>query len=132
MAGFAYSNAKNVSTGYIPFELNCGYHSCVFFEEETDPRPQSKMANKLSTELWKLLTVCQENFHHAQELQKKAHNKDVKPKSYALGHKVWLNNRYIKIKQNQKLEAKFFRPFQVLHLVSKQAYKIELSKNWKI
>ena len=26
MAEFAYNNAKNASTGYTPFKLNCGYH----------------------------------------------------------------------------------------------------------
>ena len=56
----------------------------------------------------------------------------MKPKSYALGDKVWLNSKYIKIKQNRKLEAKFFGPFQVLHPVGKQAYKLELPKKWRI
>ena len=74
------------------------------------------------------MTVCQENSHHAQELQKQAHNKDVKPRSYASGNKIWLNSKYIKIKCNQKLEAKFFGQFQVLRLVEKQAYKLELLK----
>lgn len=30
------------------------------------------------------------------------------------------------IKRNQKLEAKFFDPFQVLHLIKKQIYELEL------
>ena len=38
MAEFAYNNAKNASTGHRPFELNCGYHLCVSFKEDTDPR----------------------------------------------------------------------------------------------
>ena len=46
------------------------------------------------------MTVCRENFYYAQELQKRAHNKRVKPKSYALRDKVWLNSKYIKTKQN--------------------------------
>lgn len=34
--------------------------------------------------------------------------------------------------RNQKLEVKFFRPFQVLYLVRKQAYKLELLAREKI
>ena len=78
------------------------------------------------------MTVCWENLHHAQELQKQSHNKDVKPRSYALGNKVWLNSKYLKNKQKQKLETKFFGPFQVLHPIRKQAYKWELPKKWRI
>ena len=75
------------------------------------------------------MTVCRKNIYHAQKLQKQAYNKGVKHKSYALGDKVWLNGKYIKTKQNRKLEAKFFGPFQVLHLVGQQAYKLKLPKN---
>ncbi len=74
------------------------------------------------------MAVCRENFQYAQELQKQYHNKYAKPRSYALGDKVWLNSKYIKTKRNWKLEAKFFGPFRVLHPVGKQAYKIELPK----
>ena len=56
----------------------------------------------------------------------------MKLQSYALGEKVWLNSKYIKTKQNQKLEAKFFGPFQILHPVGKQTYKLDLSTKWKI
>ena len=44
------------------------------------------------------MTVCHENLHHAQELQKQAHDKGVKPRSYAFSNKVWLNSKYIKTK----------------------------------
>ena len=37
MAEFAYNNANNAGTGYTPFELNYGYHLCVFFKEDTNP-----------------------------------------------------------------------------------------------
>ena len=132
MAEFAYNNAKNASTGHTPFELNCGYHPRVSFEEDTDPRSRSKSADELSAELRDLMTVCRENLHHAQELQKRAHDKGVKPKSYAPGDKVWLNSKYIKTKRNRKLEAKFFGPFRMLHPVGKQAYKLKLPKKWRI
>ena len=78
------------------------------------------------------MTVCQQNLHHAQELQKRAHDKGVKPRSYAPGDKVWLSSKHLKTKRNCKLEAKFLGPFRVLHPVGKQAYKLELLKKWRI
>ena len=132
MAEFAYNNAKNASTGHTPFELNCGFHPRMSYEEDVDPRSQSKSADKLLAELRELMIVCRENLHHAQELQNRAHNKGVKPQSYASDEKVWLNSKYIKTKQNRKLEANFFGPFRVLHLVGKQTYKLELPKKWRI
>ena len=132
IAEFAYNNAKNTSTGHTPFKLNCSYHPHVSFKENTNPYSWLKTAVELLSELQELMTVCWKNVHHAQELQKQAYNKGVKPKSYTPGDKVWLKSKYIKTKQNWKLEAKFFRLFQVLHPVNKQAYKLELPKKWRI
>ena len=132
MAEFAYNNAKHASTRYTPFELNCGYHPFVSYKEYVDPCSRSKVADKLTEELRNLMATCRENLEHAQELQKRAHDKGTKPRSYAPGEKVWLNNKYIKTKCNRKLEAKFFGPFRVLHLVGSQAYKLELPKRWRI
>ena len=132
MAEFAYNNAKNASIGYTPFELNCGYHSRMSYKKKVNLRSKLKSADTLSAEPRKLMIVCQENLYHAQELQKRAHDKGIKPRNYASSGKVWLNSKYIKTKQNQKLKAKFFGPFQVLHLVGKQAYKLELPRKWKI
>ena len=88
MVEFAYNNTKNASTGHTPFELNCGYHPWMSYKKNVDPRSQSKLTEELSAELKELIIVCQENLHHTQELQKQAHNKGVKPRSYAPGKKV--------------------------------------------
>ena len=79
MAEFAYNNAKNASTGFTLFELNCRYHPRVSYEEDLDPRSKSRTAEELSSELQELMTVCQQNLHHAQKLQKRGHDKGVKP-----------------------------------------------------
>ena len=132
MTEFTYNNSKNASTGHTLFELNYGYHPQMSHEEEVDPRSQSKSTDELSEELRELIVICRENLHHAQKLQKRAHDKGVKPRSYAPGEKVWLNSKFIKTKRNRKLEAKFFGPFRVLYPVGKQAYKLELPKKWRI
>ena len=77
-AKFAYNNAKNASTGHTPFELNCGYHPRMSYEEDVDPRFQSKSADDLLAELRELMIVSPENLHHTQELQKRAYGKGVK------------------------------------------------------
>ena len=88
MAEFAYNNAKNASSGHTLFEWNCGYHLRMSYEDNVDPRSKSKSADDLLAELRELMIVCRENLYHAQELQKRAHDKGVKPKSYALSDKV--------------------------------------------
>ena len=128
MAEFTYNNTKNASTNYMPFELNCGYHPQVSYKKDLDPCSQSRTTEKLSSELRQLMTICQQNLHHAQELQKRGYNKGVKPQRYAPGDKVWLSSQHLKTKRNCKLEAKFLGFFHVLHLVGKQAYKLKLPK----
>ena len=132
MSKLTYNNAKNASMDHMLSELNYGYHPCVSFKEDTNPRSRLKTADKLSAELQELMTICREKLHHAQKLQKRPHDKGVKPRSYASSDKVWFNSKYIKTKQNRKLEAMFFGPFQVLHQVGKQAYKLKLPKRWRI
>ncbi len=132
MAEFTYNNAKNASFGHTPFELNYGYHLQASYKEDVNLHSQSKSADKLATELKNLMAVHKENLQHIQDLQKRYHNKYAKPRSYTLGVKVWLNSKYIQTKRNWKLEAKFFKPFRLLHPVGKQAYKLELPKKWRI
>ena len=128
MAEFAYNNTMNASTSHISFELNCGFHPYVSYKEDLDPCSKLKCAEKLSSKLQELMTVCQQNLHHTQEVQKQAYDKDVKLQSYAPGEKVWLSSKHLKTKRNCKLEAKFFGLFGELHPVGKQAYKLKLFK----
>ena len=79
-----------------------------------------------------LINICRQNLIHDQDLQKQSYDKGLKPRSYTLGEKVWLNSKPIKTKRNQKLKAKFFGPFRVFYPVGKQAYKLELLAKWRI
>ena len=62
IAKFAYNNAKNASTGYTSFELNCNYHPCVSYEKDIDPCSKSKSVDNLANDLKELMAVCRKNF----------------------------------------------------------------------
>ena len=65
MAEFAYNNAKYASTGYAPFDLNCGYYPHVSYEENVDPHSRSKVADELTEELRNFMAACRNNLQHA-------------------------------------------------------------------
>ena len=115
IAQFTYNNAKNASIGHMPFELNCNYHPQILYKEKVDSCSKSEITDKLAIELRELLIIFWENLHHTQELQQRAYDRKVKPRSYASNNKVWLNSKYIKTMHNRKLEVKFFVPFQMLY-----------------
>ena len=71
---------------------------------------------------------CQQNLHQTQKIQKQAHDKGVKPQSYALGNKIWLSSKHLNTKQNCNVKANFLVLFWVLHPVDKEAYKLKLLK----
>lgn len=50
---------------------------------------------------------------------KKLYGKGVKPRNYTFSNKIWLNYKYIKGKQKNKLKAKLFGIFQVVYQVKK-------------
>lgn len=128
MAEFTYNNAKNANISHTFFEFNYSYHLQASYKKNVNSCLQLKSAEKLASKLRKLMIVYKKNFQYAQRLQNQYYNKVIKPKSYTPSNKVWLNTKYIKTKQNRKLEVKFFKFFKVLHLVKKQVYKIELPK----
>ena len=78
MAEFAYNNTKNASIGHTSFELHCGYYPRMLYEQDVNPRSQSKSADELLAELRELMIVCRKNLYYAQKLQKRVHKKRVK------------------------------------------------------
>lgn len=47
------------------------------------------------------MLVCCNIIFYIQNLQKQVYNKGVKPKIYTFDDKVWMNSKYIKIKQSE-------------------------------
>ena len=59
MAEFAYNNAKNASTSYTPFELNCNYYLWISYKKEADLYSKSKSVDKLLVDLIELMSIYQ-------------------------------------------------------------------------
>lgn len=66
------------------------------------------------------------------QLENYAYNKYINLRNYIFSNKILLNNRYIKIIHNYKLEDKYFTFFCIFYQVKNQAYKIELSNKKKV
>lgn len=58
MVEFINNNAKNISSGYTFFELNCGYHLHIFFENKFDLCLRFCLADKLIKKLSDLILIC--------------------------------------------------------------------------
>lgn len=115
---FAFNNAKNVNISYIFFELNCSYYPYVFSEKNNNPHFWPKIVEYLANKVRNLIAICWKKLFLTQKFQKQADNKDVKSLSYIPAENVWLNSKSIKIKKNWILKLKFFKLFQVLHLIN--------------
>lgn len=100
MAKFVYKNTKNSNNNCTHFELDCGYHLCVFFKKNKNSHFYLKTADKLVVQLQQLLIVYYENFYCIPKIQKQVHNKIVKLRNYAPSDKIWLNSKYFQTKNN--------------------------------
>ena len=64
IAKFAYNNAKNANTSYMPFELNYNYYPQMSYKKEVDSYFKSKLVDKLLAKLRELMIVCQKNLYY--------------------------------------------------------------------
>ena len=132
MAEFAYNNSKHASTQMSLFEAMQGYTPRMSFEEPANFKAKSKSAKEHAEELAELMKVLKANLAHAQEQQAKYKDAKTKLKNFDVGSYVNVNGKNIRIKRNKKLEWKSFGPFKVLDTIGDQAYRLDISKRWRI
>lgn len=96
MVEFAYYNIKNIRIKFFFLSFNYDYHFHNFFKKSLNFYFKSKLIKNLSTKLKDLINIYKETFF----LFKTANNKSVKLWDNILNKKIWLNSKYIKIKQN--------------------------------
>ena len=69
---------------------NDAFASCLTADYLVDSLHRTtQAADELAGVLRDLLTTSKENMHHAQELQKRGHDKGIEPGSYACGDNIF-------------------------------------------
>jgi len=135
-AEFAYNNSKQASTGFTPFELDCGQH----------PITPTVLAAGSSTNIaandfidhWNnMIHIAKDTLMRAQQRQSQYANKHRRYMEYKIGDKVLLSTQNIsnpidKHRPTRKLVPKYIGPYTVSSIISATAYKLDLPANLKI
>src|ERR1051325_4382026 len=132
---FAYNNSKQISTGYSPFELDCG-RSPLTPGNISQPSNVAA-ADEMITEWNNTLKFASDNLIQAQNQQKKYANQHRRYFVFKLGDKVLLSSQNIQDpvgtgQPAKKLSPKYYGPFEIKEVISETAYKLQLPVNWKI
>ena len=154
-AEFAYNNSKNASTGFTPFELDCGQRPrtplTMTNEDVSDHMTSENVsdhvtnvaitnvaaANDFIAHWDNMITMAKDALTEAQDYQTKYANEHRRHQEFKVGDKVLLSSKHIqnptdKRRPAQKLTPRFIGPYNVIGIVSPVAYKLELPNTLKI
>jgi len=131
-AEFVINSRLNSSTGHTPFELVYGYHP-----DFTVPVGRSTKMPALDQRLNRLREVradAEAAMRLSKEKMKDAHTPGhIKPREFAVGDKVWLASKNIKIHQaSLKLGPRQLGPYEVLERVGDLDYRLKLPPALKV
>ena len=136
---FAYNNSKNISTGFTPFELDCGYHPNTPTSIASNSLTNTKVAtaNEFVDRWNTMMKIAKDTLLLAQERQSKYANQHRRHIEYKIGDKVLLSTQNIcssvdKGRPAKKFNPKYIGPYKIAAEISKTAYKLELPTNLKI
>jgi len=132
---FAYNNSKQGSTGFTPFELDCGQH----------PHTPTTLATKTKVAAaedflnhWEnIIKLAKDTLMLSQQRQSHYANKHRRDIEFNIGDKVLLSTKNIvnpidRNRPKKKLTPKFVGPYKVIEKISHTAYKLDLPDNIKI
>jgi len=130
-AEFAYNNSKQTSTGFTPFELDCGQH----------PHTPITLGKKVITnvpaasdfiEHWNtMISTAKDHLREAQERQMKYANNHRRHLTFKLGDQVLLsmkntNNPVDRNRPTKKLTPRFTGPYTISEVISPVVYRLDL------
>ena len=126
-AEFAYNNSIHSETGKTPFYLLYGKHPRA---DEQLPDASEATVPAAFERIQKIQEVranLTKQYERAKATQARYYDKKHTPRLYAAGDRVWLAARNIRSRRpHQKLDHKYYGPYEVESAVGKQAYRLAL------
>ena len=134
-AEFAYNNSKKASTGFTPFELDCGQHPNTPI---TMTQPSHVPAANDFIDHWNaMMKIAKDSLMEAQDRQTKYANQHRRHQEFKEGDQVLLSMRNInnpvdRQRPTKKLTNRFAGPYTITKVISATAYKLDLPATMKI
>jgi hypothetical protein len=134
-AEFAYNNAKQASTGFTPFELDCGQHPKTPITLATPS--QVPAADDFMYHWNTMIRITKDALMEAQDRQIKYANQHRRHLAFKEGDQVLLSMRNInnpvdRNRPTKKLTPRFTGPYIITKVISETAYKLDLPATLKI
>ena len=143
MAEFAYNNAKQMSSGFTPFELDCGQPPItplrlammgnVVKPDEIENVPA---ANEFIRQWSNKIAMAKDALQDAQRRQTEYTNRHRRRLEFKIGDKVLLSTKNIdapadRRRPTKKLTPRRFGPFNIIEKMSPLVYKLDLPASMK-
>lgn len=131
IAEFSYNNRIHASTRQTPFALDTGRHPRM----GTEPNRSSNVeaADEFASRITKATEEARSALNQAADDMARyydAHRTDLE--IFKVGDKVWLDSRNIKTtRPTKKLDDKWFGPFPIDKILSRNAYRLKLPTHFK-
>ena len=136
-AEFAYNNSKQASTGFTPFELDCGQHPITPITLAIGEVSRVPAANDFVQHWNTMINMAKDALMEAQDRQTKYANQHRRHQVFKEGDQVLLsmkniNNPVDRNRPTKKLTPRFAGPYTISKVISTTAYKLDLPKTMKI
>jgi Integrase zinc binding domain/Integrase core domain/Chromo (CHRromatin Organisation MOdifier) domain len=133
-AQFAYNNSVHSATGKTPMELTRRYTPAIRRQIAGVPpieRGENEDAKRHTETLKQGEAEAQEMWRLASEAAAKYYNKKHQQRTYAVGDRVILLSRYIRLRRaSKKLADKYLGPFSIIKKFGQNAYQLNLLKSY--
>jgi len=138
-AEFAYNNSVQASTGYSPFELDCGQAPVVPSSLLSTSGPVTNVASTEDfLEHWRtMITIAKDTLTAAQDRQAKYADQHRRDDQFYFGEQVLLSTAHFappteKQRPLRKLQPKFIGPYEIVKIISPTAYKLQLPSTLRV